>query len=126
MIYILLSFTLIICIVLILLKDRDDKIIFGTLTVPFLIFGYFLYQGYAQNISKRIVSDFIEDYSQYFPSAEILSVTLTKELLDGCFMYKIILIDQDSTYTYSAVMDPQKLEIINFIPEETIPRFKNY
>jgi hypothetical protein len=38
----------------------------------------------------------------------------------------VIAVTRDSTYTYSAVLDPEKTEVINFILEESIPRLENY
>lgn len=45
---------------------------------------------------------------------------------DGCFVYSVILVDQDSMYTYSAVLDPENIEVVNFILEESIPRLENH
>lgn len=41
---------------------------------------------------------------------------------DGCFVYSVILVDQDSMYTY----DPENIEVVYFILEESIPRLENH
>ena len=40
--------------------------------------------------------------------------------------YSVILVDQDSMYTYSVVLDPENIEVVNFILEESIPRLENH
>ena len=55
-----------------------------------------------------------------------ISATPIREMPDGCFVYSVILVDQDSMYTYSAVLDPENIEVVNFILEESIPRLENH
>lgn len=67
-------------------------------------------------------------HSQYLSPTTVrtISVAPIREMPDGCFVYSVILVDQDSMYTYSAVLDPENIEVVNFILEESIPRLENH
>lgn len=104
----------------------------GILSIIFLM-GSLIEQCHIKNFNKKehpheIILIFAEDYSQH-PSTtvvKIVSTTSIREMPDGCFVYSVILVDQDSMYTYSAVLDPENIEVVNFILEESIPRLENH
>lgn len=113
-------------------KDDEVALPLGILAIIFLVgslIGHWFVENY-NNIEqpRKVISTFVEDHSQYLSSRTVRTVSTTpiREMPNGCFMYSVILIDQDSMYTYSAVLDPEKTEVINFILEETIPRLENY
>ena len=74
------------------------------------------------------ISTFVEEHSQYLSPTTVRTVSAApiREMPDGCFVYSVILVDQDSMYTYSAVLDPENIEVVNFILEESIPRLENH
>lgn len=74
------------------------------------------------------ISTFVEEHSQYLSPTTVrtISAASIREMPDGCFVYSVILVDQDSMYTYSAVLDPENIEVVNFILEESIPRLENH
>lgn len=79
------------------------------------------------NDRKENVRDIISNFTKtYCTPVKITSISLIQYLPDGCFEYMVIAVTRDSTYTYSAVLDPEKTEVINFILEESIPRLENY
>lgn len=75
---------------------------------------------------ENTITTFVEEYSEYISSTplKVVKITLAESLPDGCHVYSVILINFDSTYTYSAVLDPEDFEVINFYLEESIPRLK--
>lgn len=79
------------------------------------------------NDRKENVRDIISNFTKtYCTPVKITSISLIQYLPDGCSEYMVIAVTRDSTYTYSAVLDPEKTEVINFILEESIPRLENY
>ena len=79
------------------------------------------------NDRKENVRDIISNFTKtYCTPVKITSISLIQYLPDGCPEYMVIAVTRDSTYTYSAVLDPEKTEVINFILEESIPRLENY
>lgn len=75
---------------------------------------------------ENTITTFVEEYSEYISSTplKVVKITPAESLPDGCHVYSVILINFDSTYTYSAVLDPEDFEVINFYLEESIPRLK--
>lgn len=79
------------------------------------------------NDRKENVRDIISNFTKtYCTPVKITSISLIQYLPDGCSEYMVIAVTRDSTYTYSAVLDPEKTEVINFILEESIPRLEDY
>lgn len=79
------------------------------------------------NDRKENVRDIISNFTKtYCTPVKITSISLIQYLPDGCSEYMVIAVTRDSTYTYSAVLDLEKTEVINFILEESIPRLENY
>lgn len=79
------------------------------------------------NDRKENVRDIISNFAKtYCTPVKIASISLIQYLPDGCPEYMVIAVTQDSTYTYSAVLDPENTEVINFTLEESIPRLENY
>lgn len=79
------------------------------------------------NDRKENVRDIISNFTKtYCTPVKITSISLIQYLPDGCSEYMVIAVTQDSTYTYSAVLDPENTEVINFTLEESIPRLENY
>jgi hypothetical protein len=79
------------------------------------------------NDRKENVRDIISNFTKtYCTPVKIASISLIQYLPDGCPEYMVIAVTQDSTYTYSAVLDPENTEVINFTLEESIPRLENY
>lgn len=79
------------------------------------------------NDRKENVRDIISNFTKtYCTPVKITSISSIQYLPDGCSEYMVIAVTRDSTYTYSAVLDPEKTEVINFILEESIPRLENY
>lgn len=70
------------------------------------------------------ISTFVEEHSQYLSPTTVRTISAApiREMPDGCFVYSVILVDQDSMYTY----DPENIEVVNFILEESIPRLENH
>lgn len=116
----------------ILANDDEVALPSGILAMVFLISSlmghWFVENRDNREQPRKVISTFVEDRSQYLSSTTVRTVSTApiREMPDGCFVYSVILIDQDSMYTYSAVLDPEKTEVINFILEETIPRLENY
>lgn len=108
-------------------RNNEKSFILGLLALCLLsisaLGGYF-----CKDQPKKVISTFVEDHAQYLSPTTIRTISTTpiRELPDGCLVYSVILIDQDSTYTYSAVLDPEETEVVNFILEESIPRLENY
>lgn len=75
---------------------------------------------------ENTITTFVEEYSEYISSTplKVVKITPVESLPDGCHVYNVMLINFDSTYTYSAVLDPEDFEVINFYLEENIPRLK--
>lgn len=116
----------------IFIADEEVALPSGVLSLVFLI-SSLMGHWYVGNLNEReqpreVISTFVEDHSQYLSPTTVRTVSTApiREMRDGCFMYSVILVDQDSMYTYSAVLDPEKTEVINFILEETVPRLENY
>lgn len=113
----------------ILANDDEVALPSGILAMVFLISSlmghWFVENRDNREQPRKVISTFVEDHSQYLSSTTVSTAPI-REMPDGCFVYSVILIDQDSMYTYSAVLDPEKTEVINFILEETIPRLENY
>lgn len=114
-------------------EDEDDRAFpLGILSVVSLICSVMLW-CYTDIKHEReqpltTISTFVEEHSQYLSPTTVrtISATSIREMPDGCFVYSVILVDQDSMYTYSAVLDPENIEVVNFILEESIPRLENH
>lgn len=114
-------------------EDEDDRAFpLGILSVVSLICSVMLW-CYTDTKHEReqpltTISTFVEEHSQYLSPTTVrtISVAPIREMPDGCFVYSVILVDQDSMYTYSAVLDHENIEVVNFILEESIPRLENY
>lgn len=84
-------------------------------------------EQHNNNNRKENVRDVISNFAKtYCTPVKIASISLIQYLPDGCPEYMVIAVTQDSTYTYSAVLDPENTEVINFTLEESIPRLENY
>lgn len=70
------------------------------------------------------ISTFVEEHSQYLSPTTVRTISAApiREMPDGCFVYSVILVDQDSIYTYSVVLDPENIEVV----KESIPRLENH
>lgn len=114
-------------------EDEDDRAFpLGILSVVSLICSVMLW-CYTDIKHEReqpltTISTFVEEHSQYLSPTTVRTISATpiREMPDGCFVYSVILVDQDSMYTYSAVLDPENIEVVNFILEESIPRLENH
>ena len=114
-------------------EDEDDRAFpLGILSVVSLICSVMLW-CYTDTKHEReqpltTISTFVEEHSQYLSPTTVRTVSAApiREMPDGCFVYSVILVDQDSMYTYSAVLDPENIEVVNFILEESIPRLENH
>lgn len=69
------------------------------------------------NDRKENVRDIISNFTKtYCTPVKITSISLIQYLPDGCSEYMVIAVTRDSTYTYSAVLDPEKLKLsISFL-----------
>lgn len=114
-------------------EDKDEQSLpLGTLSMVSLICSVMLWY-YTDTKHEReqpltTISTFVEEHSQYLSPTTVRTVSAApiREMPDGCFVYSVILVDQDSMYTYSAVLDPENIEVVNFILEESIPRLENH
>lgn len=61
------------------------------------------------------ISTFVEEHSQYLSPTTVRTISAApiREMPDGCFVYSVIL-------------DPENIEVVNFILEESIPRLENH
>lgn len=67
------------------------------------------------NDRKENVRDIISNFTKtYCTPVKITSISLIQYLPDGCSEYMVIAVTRDSTYTYSAVLDPEKIGCYTF------------
>lgn len=113
-------------------EDEDDRAFpLGILSVVSLICSVMLWCYNTKHEREQpltTISTFVEEHSQYFSPTTVRTISAApiREMPDGCFVYSVILVDQDSMYTYSVVLDPENIEVVNFILEESIPRLENH
>lgn len=114
-------------------EDKDEQSLpLGTLSMVSLIcsvsFWWYTDNKHEREQPLTTISTFVEEHSQYLSPTTVRTVSAApiREMPDGCFVYSVILVDQDSMYTYSAVLDPENIEVVNFILEESIPRLENH
>lgn len=114
-------------------EDKDEQSLpLGTLSMVSLIcsvvFWWYIDNKHEREQPLTTISTFVEEHSQYLSPTTVRTVSAApiREMPDGCFVYSVILVDQDSMYTYSAVLDPENIEVVNFILEESIPRLENH
>lgn len=121
------SFIMIISLFSILFTKRALRVVCILLFVSSLTVLIF-YSNRKSNYVFNVVSTFVEEHSEYISSTplEVIRITPVESLPDGCKVYSVLLVSYDSTYTYSAVLDPEDTEVINFYLEEDISRFENY
>lgn len=114
------------------IKENDRAFPLGILSVASLICSvtlwYYTDTKHEREQPLTTISTFVEEHSQYLSPTTVRTISAApiQEMPDGCFVYSVILVDQDSTYTYSAVLDPENIEVVNFILEESIPRLENH
>lgn len=107
-------------------EDEDDRAFpLGILLVVPLIYSVMLW-CYTDTKHEReqpltTISTFVEKHSQYLPPTTVRTISAApiREMPDGCFVYSVILVDQDSMYTYSAVLDPENIEVARRIYSST-------
>lgn len=114
-------------------EDEDEQSLpLGTLSMVSLIcsvaFWWYIDNKHEREQPLTTILTFVEEHSQYLSPTTVRTVSAApiREMPDGCFVYSVILVDQDSMYTYSAVLDPENIEVVNFILEESIPRLENH
>lgn len=114
-------------------EDEDDRaFLLGILSVVSLICSVMLWYHtdtkHEREQPLTTISTFVEEHSQYLSPTTVRTISAVpiREMPDGCFVYSVILVDQDSMYTYSVVLDPENIEVVNFILEESIPRLENH
>lgn len=101
-------------------EDEDDRAFpLGILLVVPLICSVMLW-CYTDIKHEReqpltTISTFVEEHSQYLSPTTVRTISATpiREMPDGCFVYSVIL-------------DPENIEVVNFILEESIPRLENH
>ena len=105
------------------IREDDRAFLLGILSVVSLIYSVMLW-CYTDTKHEReqpltTISTFVEEHSQYLSPTTVRTISAApiREMPDGCFVYSVILVDQDSMYTYSAVLDPENIEVVNFILE---------
>lgn len=98
-------------------EDEDDRAFpLGILLVVPLICSvmFWCYTDIKHEREQPLttISTFVEEHSQYLSPTTVrtISVAPIREMPDGCFVYSVILVDQDSMYTYSAVLDPENID----------------
>lgn len=99
-------------------EDEDDRAFpLGILSVVSLICSVMLWcytdTKYEREQPLTTISTFVEEHSQYLSPTTVRTVSAApiREMPDGCFVYSVILVDQDSMYTYSAVLDPNPCKV---------------
>lgn len=114
------------------IREDDRAFPLGILSVVSLIcsvaFWWYIDNKHEREQPLTTISTFVEEHSQYLSPTTVRTISAApiREMPDGCFVYSVILVDQDSMYTYSVVLDPENIEVVNFILEESIPRFENH
>lgn len=110
-------------------EDEDDRAFpLGILSVVSLICSVMLwcYTDTKHEQPLTTISTFVKEHSQYFSPTTVRTISAApiREMPDGCFVYSVILVDQDSMYTYSVVLDPENIEVVNFILDSKVIKIK--